>query len=97
MDQARERPMSETKSSYMKSDYMQGKVTGIDVLHYGGAGLRCFAFISDAGNEIQVFTDEYQLQSVLELASSLKTKVEASYTEMSGAKQLTRVRILDRN
>ena len=81
-----------------RSDSGQGKISGIDVLHFAGAGIRCFAIVTPdpPDEEFQVFTEELPFQSALELACVLKTKIEVSFSEMDGAKLLTRVRLLDR-
>ena len=75
----------------------QGLVSGIDVIATPGQIVRCLAFISKTPqSEIQVTTDVHALQTVLELASSRKIRVEVSYEESGQENKLTRVRLLDR-
>lgn len=76
-----------------------GHVDGIDVIATKGQSVRCLAFITKqphGTDYIQVETEEHRLQTALELASSNKVEVEVSYDDLSGAKVLRRVRLLDR-
>jgi hypothetical protein len=75
----------------------EGMVTGIDVTVRSSKPTICLAFISPGTkDEIQVRTEIHSLQTVLELASSKKVRVEVYYEESGEEKTLTRVRLLDR-
>jgi len=71
-----------------------GIVNGIDAQETPGVAPRCQAFINISETDyIQVTTSSQNLQSALELACLLRTKVEATYDDSN---TLMRVRILDR-
>ncbi len=79
-----------------------GYVSGIDVFATPEKPIYCLAFISKERDtppgldEIQVTTRHHRVQTVLESASARAVRVEASYLERDGTKELIRVRILDR-
>ena len=76
-----------------------GYVNGIDVIAFPGA-IRCLAEISDkpggAPNEIQVYTESQQFQSVLESASARSVKVTVTYESNGPENKITRVKVEDR-
>ena len=80
----------------------EGFVDGIDV-QVARTGRRksvtCYAFINEqlgSTNNIQVETEEHDLQTALELASSKEVAVEVDYDVIDGSNTLNRVRLLDR-
>jgi hypothetical protein len=80
-------------------DTKTGYVNGIDVIAFPGA-IRCLAEISDepvgALNEIQVYTESQQFQSILESASARSVKVTVTYESSGAENRITRVKVEDR-
>ena len=74
----------------------QGTVSGIDVIATTGQPTRCFAFVGEQSNEIQVITENHALQTALELACAKEVTIEISFVEQKPHKKLTRVRLLNR-
>lgn len=74
----------------------QGTVSGIDVIATPAQPTRCFAFVGELSNEIQVITENHALQTALELACAKEVTIEVSFLEQETHKELTRVRLLDR-
>jgi hypothetical protein len=80
-----------------KVDFV-GTVNGIDVIAVPGQPVRCLAFVNQSSEKyIQVTTELHTFQTVLELASLMKAKVEVSYDEHNQEKILTRVTLKDRS
>jgi hypothetical protein len=82
-------------------DSRQGTISGIDVRYFGTApvSIRCFAFLkygATPAEEIQVATDEFRFQTVLELACYKGASAEVSYMTMAGTNEIRGVRLLDR-
>jgi hypothetical protein len=78
-----------------------GYISGLDIIATPGKPIVCLAFVSkkpggDIG-EIQVRTEQHQLQTALELATEKGMKVAVTYTETTPPQKiLTRVQLLDR-
>jgi hypothetical protein len=73
-----------------------GKVRDLDVVHLGDKRIvQCLAVLTPRhGQEIQVVTEELQLQTNLSFACVLNKEVEVYFNVEETLKRLTRVRIL---
>ena len=71
-----------------------GFVNGIDIITISGKPVRCLAFISERpdgrGSTIQVATEVFALQSILELAWATGVELKVYYSQTGGAAILTR-------
>ena len=74
-----------------------GKVRDLDVVHLGDKQIvQCLAVLTPrSGQEIQVVTEELQLQTNLSFACVLNKEVEVYFNVEETLKRLTRVRILE--